>query len=377
MLQTKTELHTHFMGILSAKGFISFLKKHAHKIFWPLDKEQKDCKELLVSKILSSKKSLKELIKSLTIPYGQKVSYIKLNEFYEIRRRLLNRIVEQQPGYKEENKFDIKTKIYNEYFNECLKELFKLGVKLIDITETNPKLIRDLTIDSDIKNKIFCRFLLGFDRNQYLDDCRQRARQISQLLNDDKNMALGIDIMGYECKMDNDCLNYSDSRKKSKSFKRKLEEFIKVLNQSDNTVLRIHAGENEDSKENPEKTLQMIDEICKEQKITIPPPAIRLGHASHFIKNINYIKLLKKYNVIIEINATSNYALSNINNYDEIPYKYYLKNKIPIVLATDGHGLYDTSIMKEDFVALLINGENYNDILAIDDVYINTEVGKL
>jgi organic radical activating enzyme len=48
-------------------------------------------------------------------------------------------------------------------------------------------------------------------------------------------------------------------------------------------------------------------------------------------KNDNYIKRLKDFGAIIEINASSNIALNNIDNFSLLPYDYYLKNGMILV----------------------------------------------
>ena len=70
---------------------------------------------------------------------------------------------------------------------------------------------------------------------------------------------------------------------------------------------------------------------------------------------------------IIEINATSNYALDNIDKFSDIPYDYYLDNGIPIVICSDGHGLYDTNKYTEDTIAKTnARDKNFEEILRTD-----------
>lgn len=84
----------------------------------------------------------------------------------------------------------------------------------------------------------------------------------------------------------------------------------------------------------------------------LPPPEIRIGHGIYFDKNnVNYVRMLQELGAIIEINASSNFALGNIDEYNTLPYDHYLKNGIPTVISTDGHGLYDTSLKVEDYIA--------------------------
>ena len=88
----------------------------------------------------------------------------------------------------------------------------------------------------------------------------------------------------------------------------------------------------------------------------LPPPEIRIGHGIYFDKNNkNYVQMLKKIGAIIEINASSNFGLKNVKSYGTIPYDYYLENGVPVVLSTDGHGLYDTSLKVEDYIAYKIS----------------------
>ena len=70
-----------------------------------------------------------------------------------------------------------------------------------------------------------------------------------------------------------------------------------------------------------------------------------------------YLNLLKKYHVIVEINATSNYTLSSTKKFSDIPYRWYVDNDIPIVLATDGAGMYLTDANQERLIALLFGGK--------------------
>ena len=76
---------------------------------------------------------------------------------------------------------------------------------------------------------------------------------------------------------------------------------------------------------------------------------------------------MKKFKCIVEINASSNYALDNIDEYSDIPYNYYLDNGIPIVISSDGHGLYDTSKQEEDKIASsIVKKDNQNKIEEFD-----------
>ena len=176
--------------------------------------------------------------------------------------------------------------------------------------------------------------------------------------------------MGLEVPFTEADLDHNSSR----SFKRKLELLFDGLFQYDNTTLRIHSGEVPNSN-NTIKTLQMINEIVEERGITIPPPEVRIGHGVHFNPTDEYINLLKKFQCVVEINASSNFGLKNIDDYQDIPYNFYLENKIPIVLTTDGHGLYDTTTKQENEIARRhTTREQYETILRIDNEILERKV---
>ena len=90
----------------------------------------------------------------------------------------------------------------------------------------------------------------------------------------------------------------------------------------------------------------------KPSEKVLPPPELRIGHGLYFDRdNEYYYLLLQEFEAVIEINASSNKALRNVEDYSSIPYDIYLEHGIPIVLSTDGHGLYDTNLVTEDRIA--------------------------
>ena len=62
---------------------------------------------------------------------------------------------------------------------------------------------------------------------------------------------------------------------------------------------------------------------------------------------------MKKTGAIIEFNMSSNLALNNVNELSTIPIKRYSDAGIKVVLCTDGHGLYRTTIQQEIILAAI------------------------
>lgn len=124
-----------------------------------------------------------------------------------------------------------------------------------------------------------------------------------------------------------------------------------IENDPDFTI-RVHAGET-DIFNNVEDTLKLIKATYEEAKQKNPNavlPPVRIGHAVYKVKTEEVDRLAQELNVVFECNATSNYGLNNISDYNS-PLKKNLDKGIPTVIGTDGFGLYGTSPINEVVIA--------------------------
>lgn len=382
MEQTKTELHTHLMGILPADKFLSFLSQYTDCIYWPIDEPISNATQTIP---ISSAIYDKEVLDSLRIVHGTQADYLTLNNMYATRTELLKlvtrkvattlseRLKDEHLDFPEDKKEQViqqqaEQAVYNNYINCCLEELVSQGVKYAEISYSNFKKTLGYSIREDLKDKITCKFLLSTDRSRSTRNIKQQVKDLKKAM--DSGHFVGVDIMGLEVPFSEADLDYSNSR----SFQKKLEILLAELRQHDDTTLRIHSGEVPGSN-NTIITLQMLNQIAETKGIVIPPPEIRIGHGTHFTPSKEYIDLLKKFECVVEINASSNFGLKNIQNYEDIPYSYYLENNIPIVLTTDGNGMYDTTISQENEIARKhTTTEQYETILKTDDEILERKV---
>lgn len=367
-METKTELHTHLMGMLSAQGIIQLLS-HFNYCF-PMNKRGEiDFSSTSIKRENANKfVKDKQVLSKLYIPRGKKVDYSELNEFYSFRNALLGDLIDcVASSVPDIDKQEIKYRIYAEYFNESLKELIQQGVEYVEISYSNAKIIDNIFkyADENLLYKIKCSFLLSTDRDRLTRDFRKSARKLSELL--EAGLSVGFDIMGAELPL----LDSEVDESNPQGLIGKLTPIIETLNRWENTTLRIHSGETRYSRENTQKTLTLLEKIEEKMGITIPPPRIRIGHGIYFEKNQEYLRLMKKFKCVVEINASSNYALNNIDYYSDIPYDYYLDNGIPVVISSDGHGLYDTCKKEEDKIASKVaKKDNQNKIEDFDRNFI-------
>ena len=366
--QTKSELHTHLMGMLSADKFMQLLEDYISLIYWPFNKaENENSKYLPIEKV----KDKKTAISAISIPYGKRRNPKKgLESIYRNRSELISYAIKQYSKNKEIDETTAKYIIYSDYFNRALKELVDFGVKYAEISFANEDIIEHLVVDEELKKHIKYTFLLATQRTNRITqgtiDSIKRACE--------NKVAVGFDLMGFETPLDDAELKKTGR----KSYYKKLNLILKELMNHPNSVLRIHSGENRQSRGNSEKIFRIIDEIKRDNGYgDFPPPELRIGHGVYYEKNDYYYDFLKRNHAIIEINSTSNVALSNIENMDDLPYLDYLNHGIPIVLSTDGHGVYDTSILFEDataFYSFINESGGYDHIVDWEESYIDKKV---
>lgn len=357
MEYTKTELHTHLVGMLPAEEFVDFI------LLFGIEKIVINDTEIFTKELLN------EPYYSM-IQITKPVDYKKMTTIYQDRTEILKSVVNSYKNFYGLSSNQAQKIVYTRLINASLRSLIRYGIKYVEISYSFPDRISAFIIDEDIKDKIDCRFLLSTDRGNPLYSTQKgtqtfesAAKNLVAVLKTGKSV--GFDVMGEEGALKVEELDYSNE---FHSFKRKLELIISVLLKFQNTTLRIHSGETSDSINNTITILEMIEEIQKDKGITIPPPEIRIGHGLYFDPNTEYIKLLKKLKCVIEINASSNIMLGNIDSLEKIPYKFYLSHGIPIVTSTDAHGVYSTNPNRENRIAfsMLDNEEQYQKIIETD-----------
>ena len=420
MKYTKTELHTHLLGMLTAESFIGLIKNYTDYIYWPIVPEGHE-RLVRVDDLIYDE----EFLNCLRIKQGNTIDDYnrKFSDYYEIRTFLVKFLVtldylnckyddfslsklvdsdydssigfsnlmkfaDHQMKLKMENKLvcNAMQDVYSDYLNRCLNELIDNGVKYVEISFSNANIISLLNINKDLEDKIDVKFLLSTERNKNISSFFGSLRRLKKGLVNSR--IIGFDIMGEERIIDYEkeeeqynkaCISKAKA-KRTNSLKYKLEKLINTFCEigNENSVLRIHSGETRESMGNTEWILEALKEIKEKYKKEdpsikiLPPPILRIGHGIRFNpNNKRYVKLLKEFDATIEINISSNIALGNIDSVDDLPLEYYIKNKIPLLLSTDGSGLYDTCIRNENLIASSILLENFGVIIKNEKDYVN------
>lgn len=343
---TKSELHTHLMGMLSSEEFIKLLAKYSTSIYWPMNTSEDENRQIVdINYLFENEQAYMHAVEAISIPYGEKRNYEEgLRDLYRNRSELLSYVIKEFAMAKGVSEIDAQYYIYNDYFNRSMLELMENGVTYTEISFANEDIIKSFNLDDKLKDKINYTFLL----------CTQRTNPVGPSMQEkirrayDSGIAVGFDFMGMETPIEPDELKKTGR----KSYYKKLKAVLEVLIGRSSSVLRFHSGESKGTELNTEKIFHIIDEIKEEKGYSdFPPPEFRIGHGVHYKPTEYYYDWMQKNHVIVEINASSNIALSNIDSIDDLPYIDYLNHGIPIAISTDGHGVYSTATIIEDKIA--------------------------
>ena len=254
----------------------------------------------------------------------------------------------------------IRDTIYYELLTKSIDSTIKDEVDYIEISFSNTDVISNLTKKMSDEERKRVSFLYSVSRKKMSTEKESvfKEEKFEELLRDRK--IVGFDLMGEERGLTvKDITDYNNPNSFCSVIYKAIDKMIscKKSDPDRDCVLRIHAGENEESNYNPLYSLAVIEKILNERFKNDKEfwPKIRIGHGVYFPKNNElqkeYARLLRDLDAVVEINASSNYSLSNVKRLSTIPYEWYLKNRINMVYGTDGPGMYYTSLRQQRILA--------------------------
>ncbi len=336
----KTDLHTHFGGILSSRELIDIGIEKDLEIPRFVAKKIRSKKEenLKFSDLTSSE--LDHLDTMLSIPIDKQSTFIDMEEIYKYRSFII----------KNEDLFpDIMMKIADKYKKENIEYA---EISLSNVTE--PSYIEKINelVPKIYKEKgVLITFMAALWRhsdepwNQYeLEKLKKCAHN---------PYIVGLDIMGQET---NSILDMRDL----------LVEFGKHIKEIDPKFnFRIHAGENLTRPENIRESLN----IAKEAGVNI-----RIGHGIYGVDD-EVINLALETNAVIEFNLNSNLSLNNIEGYANYVNRYSSRG-VNCVFGSDGGGIYDGSAYDSMSVIDLSN-DDIEKLKEFESNYIQTKKNQI
>ncbi|MBT8078692.1 MAG: adenosine deaminase [Gammaproteobacteria bacterium] len=160
---------------------------------------------------------------------------------------------------------------------------------------------------------------------RFLPNAEYAMRANYKFVYDNRDYFVGVDLVGRE---DND-----------KGYPRRFLDTLRELRRQYGGVgLAIHAGE--------------VDEPNSHVRDTLLLGADRIGHGLNLITDDDTMLLMRRGPYLVEINLISNYLLNYVTDYSQHPFPEYLRIGIPVALATDDRGMWESNMTDEFFVAV-------------------------
>ena len=248
---------------------------------------------------------------------------------------------------------------YVEITDTDLSKKGEAGIKALeDIHEIMPKIERETGVS--------IRFLIGIRRIPLnLFGANASLNNYSEVLCVLKALAkspyiVGSDFIGEEI---NDIAE----------LKPVIKELVKyTATEDEDFTIRIHAGENDCLRDNVAKAITCVEEsLLPGQKM----PKVRLGHGLYTAdlssnEGKELMKLMKRLNVVLEFQLTSNVRLNNLTDIGKHPIKQYIDNGVKCVQGTDGCGIYGTDTFDEQLALrnlLDLNDEDFLKMRSVED----------
>jgi len=160
---------------------------------------------------------------------------------------------------------------------------------------------------------------------RFLPNAEDHLRAAYQFVYENSDVLVAVNMVGRE---DND-----------KGYPLRFLSTLRDLRRQYSGVrLSIHAGE--------------VDEPNSHVRDTLLLGADRIGHANNLITDDDTMRLMQHGPYLIEINLISNLLLNYVSDFDQHPFPEYLRTGIPVALATDDRGMWDSTMSDEFFVAV-------------------------
>lgn len=340
-----TDLHTHFAGCVMAEDLIDiginhgvlFEKAHLESLGIQMTGEGPFAIRDLPPR------ALKNLTRSLHVPMDHQLTYGSMQSIYRGRRPITKNLDAFIP---------LCERIAEDYAEMGIRYA---ELSLFDITESKRiAAVHEHFPAIERRTGVRLRFLAAMNRHDdlewdldYLDRIKQLARS---------PYIVGVDFMGHETNS-------------TRAFLPVIEAVASWAHTArPGFVIRVHAGENPAHPEN----VRVAAEAVAGYNVQL-----RIGHGLYGVDERTLAKMAE-VGAIVEFNLNSNFALNNIQMTDDAPLRKYLDAEIPVVLATDGYGIYCTSGRHEARAAALagLTDVDFNQIRSTEENYIATRLAN-
>jgi len=315
-----TDLHVHFAGCVSPADLVQIGTeagvRYPAALLAEIGIHVEAQRDVLLADL--PREFLEQLESWLSIPLDRRVPFVGMEQIYNLRRPitkhpaafvpLLRRIAADYAAmgarYVELSLSDVVGKAW-----------------LTAVHREVPAIEREFGVE--------LRFLAAMGRHDDLEwdlDYIERVRSLAA-----SRYLVGVDVMGQETNS-------------TRQFARQIREVAAWADQArPGFAIRVHAGENPAHPENVRVAVECTEGLDVQ---------LRIGHGLYGVDDAT-LDRLKAAGTIVEFNLNSNFALNNIQSSVDAPIVRYVRHGVPVVLGTDGYGIYQTTLGLEARAARL------------------------
>lgn len=350
----RTDLHTHFAAIMTADIMIAAVKKKHDEgtpFQYPINLLNKVKIDLSI--YFDTRAQYEEFIKSgktfdITKFYDPKytgndtnrANLAKFREAMHIPRDKTIIFAEMEKVYDFRDPLIKDISLFSFYLEEIAKDYQKQGMTYAEISFSKVidpawlKIINEKMPELESKYGVTIRWLSPIAR---VAPKAKRETQVELFKNHGSKSpyVIGVDVLAAEINSTYDLLPHLMD----------VAEWAKSV--FPNMVIRVHAGEFSYHPENIEGVVSLAEKYQTE----CPTLKFRVGHGVYKGHQDVFERMKILPNIIPEINMASNQALNSLGDIGAHTLFQYAAQGIPVVLGSDGHGLYQST--NSDLIKLL------------------------
>ncbi|MEZ4318406.1 MAG: NUDIX domain-containing protein [Myxococcota bacterium] len=301
----RTDLHTHFAGCVGGADLVRIGADTG--VVFPADLLE------LAGITASSDLPLADapdavrhaLAESLALPVDAQCTHKDMDRVYALRRP----ITKHRPAFSA-----LCAQIADDY---AAMGVEYAELSLFDILEADV-LAEAHAILPGLRDRtgVDLRFLAALSRHDDLEWDLDMVRRLEAYAG--SPVIVGVDFMGHETSSTRDFLPNLAA----------VVQFARA-HRPDFTI-RVHAGENPMFPENVRLAVEAVADAGV---------GLRIGHGLYGVDDATLAHLAEA-GVIVEFNLESNFALNNVGDALQVPLARYAHAGVPLVLGTDGYGIY-------------------------------------
>jgi adenosine deaminase len=361
-IKPTTDLHTHFTGAITADMLLSAFykrielnaqKKQNLQIHYKIKylesvgidiaelppainkRGQVEAGYVDITPLVKMQDSLEKFRLLLEIPVDKRIIFDQMEDYY---------------GYR--GVFIQDVELFPFFLQELAKDYQRQGIHYVEISFAKVakpsylNVIHETLPRIEAETGVTIRFLAMLCRTATVE---VRALQVQKYehISLSSPYVVGIDLLSAEINS-------------SYAF---YPELTYIAQNFPNKIVRVHAGETSYHLENVKAVVKLAKRF--------PRVRFRIGHGTYGVDDDVIQEIQQTQNIIIEINMASNITLNMHDGKDGHPIDTYLRNDVPVVLGSDGHGLYQSR--NTDLVAFLTYRYPLSDTLGFMENIQKTE----